>query len=274
MCELLALSANTPTDMTFSFRGLVRRGGATGDHGDGWGLASYDPEGLRLTMVREEAPAAFSPVAAKVSNLELKAHCSIAHIRKATQGSVAIENCHPFHRHWQGLDWVFAHNGDLDHGRIPTSEQFVPLGSTDSERAFCWILDQLASGDLDLNDHSALFAALIRCADHLAVEGIFNCLLSNGHWLFVYGGTKLHVLTRRAPFTTATLADDDLQVDFSQVTTPSDVVTIVSTEPLTTDELWRPLLPSEALLLVHGEVELHHVSVVTNPLSPASRPNT
>ena len=29
MCELLALSANTPTDMTFSFRGLARRGGAT-----------------------------------------------------------------------------------------------------------------------------------------------------------------------------------------------------------------------------------------------------
>ena len=35
MCELLALSANTPTDMRFSFRGLARRGGATGDHGNG-----------------------------------------------------------------------------------------------------------------------------------------------------------------------------------------------------------------------------------------------
>ncbi|MEN9387269.1 MAG: hypothetical protein RLZZ255_245, partial [Cyanobacteriota bacterium] len=28
MCELLALNANTPTDMAFSFRGLSRRGGA------------------------------------------------------------------------------------------------------------------------------------------------------------------------------------------------------------------------------------------------------
>lgn len=46
MCELLALSANTPTDMRFSFRGLARRGGATGDHGDGWGLASFDPQGV------------------------------------------------------------------------------------------------------------------------------------------------------------------------------------------------------------------------------------
>ena len=50
MCELLALSANTPTDMRFSFRGLTRRGGATGDHGDGWGLASFDPEGKNFEL--------------------------------------------------------------------------------------------------------------------------------------------------------------------------------------------------------------------------------
>ena len=274
MCELLALSANTPTDMTFSFRGLVRRGGATGEHVDGWGLASFDPLGAGVTIYREQAPAAFCPLAAKVASLDLKAHCSIAHIRKATQGSVAIENCHPFHRPWRGLDWVFAHNGDLHDGRIPGSDRFVTLGSTDSEQAFCWILDQLAGAGLDLNDHGALFATLIRCADRLALQGIFNCLLSNGQWLFAYGGTKLHVLTRRAPFTTATLADEDLQVDFSQVTTPRDVVTIVSTEPLTTDECWRRLQPGEALLLVHGEVERHHVCSAEKPLRPPSRATT
>ena len=63
MCELLALSANTPTDMRFSFRGLARRGGATGQHGDGWGLASFDPDGGGLHIYREQTPAAFSPVA-------------------------------------------------------------------------------------------------------------------------------------------------------------------------------------------------------------------
>ncbi len=259
MCELLALSANTPTDMTFSFRGLVRRGGDKGDHVDGWGLASFDPVGNRVTIYREQTPAAFCPLAAKVASLDLKAHCSIAHIRKATQGVVALENCHPFHRHWHGYDWVFAHNGDLRQGPLPTCDRFVPLGSTDSELAFCWILNELATGNVDLSDDAAVFANLIRCADSLASKGIFNCLLSNSQWLFAYGGTKLHLLTRRAPFTTATLADDDLQVDFSKVTAPDDVVTIVSTEPLTTDECWRPLLPGEALFLVHGEVERCHL---------------
>ena len=61
----------------------------------------------------------------------------IAHIRKATQGEVALENCHPFVRELWGRYWVFAHNGDLKdfHPRLHGS--FHPVGSTDSELAFC-----------------------------------------------------------------------------------------------------------------------------------------
>jgi predicted glutamine amidotransferase len=59
MCELLALSANTPTDLRFSFHGLRLRGGSTGDHADGWGLASYDIDGLGVRIYREDAPRLF-----------------------------------------------------------------------------------------------------------------------------------------------------------------------------------------------------------------------
>ncbi|MCP9848492.1 class II glutamine amidotransferase [Cyanobium sp. Morenito 9A2] len=263
MCELLALSANTPTDMTFSFRGLARRGGATGDHGDGWGLASFAPQGGGVTIYREKEPAAFCPLAARVADLDLKAHCSIAHIRKATMGEVALENCHPFHRRWGGQDWVFAHNGDIP-GELPTGPTYRPEGSTDSEAAFCWILESLSAAGLSPYDEEALSDQLVRCSNDLAGKGIFNCLISNGAWLFAYASTKLHTLTRRAPFTTATLADDDLTVDFSKLTTPDDVVTIVSTAPLTTNELWRALEPGEALLLNAGEVIRHHRAAVRN----------
>lgn len=40
MCELLGMSANVPTDICFSFTGLVQRGGGTGPHKDGWALPS------------------------------------------------------------------------------------------------------------------------------------------------------------------------------------------------------------------------------------------
>jgi glutamine amidotransferase len=273
MCELLALSANTPTDMRFSFHGLTRRGGATGDHADGWGLASFDPDGCGVRLYREDGPAAFSPIAAEVAALELKAHCSIAHIRKATRGVIALENCHPFHRRWQGQEWIFAHNGDLE-GSFELSAAFRPEGSTDSEASFCWLLQQLetarTAGRLTPEDDRAIFGELVQGADALARRGIFNCLISNGRWLFAYAGTKLHWLTRRAPFRTATLADDDLSVDFAQLAGPQDVVAIISTEPLTTDESWSRLQVGEAVLLQRGEVLLHHLADI--PVDPAAEP--
>jgi predicted glutamine amidotransferase len=266
MCELLALSANTPTDMRFSFRGLRRRGGATGHHGDGWGLASYDPDGRGVSLYREDRPAAFSPIAAEVEALDLKAHCSIAHIRKATRGVVALQNCHPFHRRWQQQEWIFAHNGDLGGdlgGGMALREPWVPEGSTDSEVAFCWLLGQLDAalerGELNPDDDQALFRLLVRHSRTLAQRGIFNALISNGRWLFAYAGTRLHRLTRRAPFQKATLTDDDLSVDFAQLTTAGDVVTILSTEPLTLDEQWLPLQVGEALLLRRGDVVAHSI---------------
>jgi glutamine amidotransferase len=253
MCELLALSANTPTDINFSFRGLTRRGGETGEHRDGWGLASFDPNGNGVHIYKEQKAAAFSPVAAELADLDLKSLYSLAHIRKATQGVVVLENCHPFHRTWCGEDWVFAHNGDLK-CEIPLGEYYQPVGNTDSEAAFCWILNVLSAGAPEHADGHDLFPILNDCANWLANNGIFNCLISNGRWLYVYCGTKLHIITRRAPFATATLLDEDHTVDFSTVTTNRDVVTIVSTEPLTTNECWRSLEVGEALLLQRGEV--------------------
>ena len=206
------------------------------------------------------SPAAVGPpatmaFAAGVAKLALRAHCSVAHIRKATQGVVALENCHPFLRRWRGKDWVFAHNGDL-RKPLPSAPGFQPVGNTDSEAAFCWILAELERRDVDPQDGASLFEVLLQTADALAEHGIFNALLANGTWLFATSSTRLHCITRRAPFQRATLADDDLTVDFAQLTAPGDVVTILSTEPLTRDECWHQLPPGEAVLLRQGEVVL------------------
>ena len=264
MCELLALNANTPTDMGFSFRGLSRRGGATGEHADGWGLASYTPDGSGLDLIREDAPAAFSALADQLAERSPKALVSIAHIRKATQGVVTLENCHPFSRTWRGQRWVFAHNGDLK-GDSAVSDIYRPFGSTDSEAAFCWILEQLDQADPNPTEPSELFELLHGCAGQLARRGTFNALISNGQWLFATATTRLHWLTRRAPFSTATLADADVQIDFATLTTASDVVTILSTEPLTTDEQWQAFGCGESMLLIGGEIKERQHAINQEP---------
>jgi glutamine amidotransferase len=69
-----------------------------------------------------------------VRNYPIKSRNVIAHIRKATQGKITLENSHPFIRELWGRQWIFAHNGDLHHFDPPLTGRFTPIGNTDSER--------------------------------------------------------------------------------------------------------------------------------------------
>ena len=42
-----------------------------------------------------------------------------------------------------GRYWIFAHNGNLTDFAPELDGSFVPVGLTDSERAFCWLLQRL-----------------------------------------------------------------------------------------------------------------------------------
>jgi predicted glutamine amidotransferase len=48
------------------------------------------------------------------------------------------------------------------------------------------------------------------------------------------------------------LQDEDLRVNFAEVTTPADRVAIVVTEPLTRDEAWTALAPGALRVFVDG----------------------
>ena len=66
-----------------------------------------------------------------------------------------------------------------------------------------------------------------------------------GRHLFARCATKLSYIIRKAPFGPAVLADDDVRIDFSEVTTPRDRVAVVATAPLTTNETWTQGRPGE-----------------------------
>ena len=78
-------------------------------------------------------------------------------------------------------------------------------------------------------------------------------MLSDGSALFAHCSTKLHYLVRQYPFAEAHLADEDVTVDFSQVTTPQDRVAIIVTAPLTANETWLPFASGEMKVFVEGE---------------------
>jgi glutamine amidotransferase len=251
MCQLLGMNANVPTDICFSFEGFRARGGRTDQHGDGWGIAFFEGRGLRTFL--DPSPASHSPVADLVRNYPIKSCNVIAHIRRASQGAVALENCHPFHRELWGRHWVFAHNGNLEGFQPEGLDGFRPVGTTDSEAAFCQILQRIATEfGKEQPNSSQLRQLLVLESEKLSSHGPFNFLLSNGQWLFARCATSLHYIVRQAPFRHAHLLDEDVTIDFSRVTAPNDRVAIVATLPLTDEETWTAMEPGTLIAFEDG----------------------
>ena len=247
MCQLLGMNANTPTDVMFSFAGFSTR---ADEHKDGFGIAFFEGAGVRLMVDAQSAR--HSPIAEMVRRFPIKSDNIVAHIRKATQGRVALENTHPFVRELWGRYWVFAHNGDLKNFHPRLHAAFRPVGETDSERAFCWLMQELAKAHASVPPIAELTATLKELAPRIAAHGTFNFTLSNGQALWAHCSTHLHHLVRQHPFKHASLQDEDVTVDFAQLTSPRDRVAVVVTEPLTRDEPWIAFASGELRVFVDG----------------------
>ena len=250
MCQLLGMNCNTPTDVTFSFAGFAQRGGRTDHHADGWGIAFFEDRGVRQFI--DTSAACDSPVAELIRRYPIKSKLVISHIRKATVGEVRLQNCHPFVRELWGRYWVFAHNGDLKDYAPRLHGQFRAVGDTDSEQAFCWLMQELAKAHASVPPVDELTRTLAELVPQVARHGTFNFLLSNGEALWAHASTKLCYVVRQHPFATARLSDEDLSVNFADHTTPNDRVAVVATTPLTADEQWTTFAPGELRVFVDG----------------------
>lgn len=255
MCQLLGMNCNTPTDIVFSFEGFRKRGGLTDHHTDGFGIGFFEGRGLRLFL--DDHPSAHSPVADLVRHYRIQSENVIAHIRKATQGQAMLENTHPFQRELWGEYWLFAHNGHLQDFQPASGQHYQAVGDTDSERAFCFILESLRQQFSEKPDTHTLFQAILKLVKHIRQYGLFNMMLSNGDWLFTHTSTLLYYIVRKAPFGQAHLVDDDISVDFSEVTTPNDQVAVIATLPLTHNEVWQQLACNESALFQDGRIILN-----------------
>lgn len=254
MCELLGMECNVPTDIVFSFSGLALRGGVRGPHADGWGLALYEGRAVRTFL--EPAAASGSKLAAYLRSHPIKTLLAIAHVRKRTRGPVSLANTHPFVRELWGRQFTFAHNGTVRRVKRHALTRFHPIGTTDSEYAFCVVLNRLARlfpGGYP-KDRARFYRAVAQIGKELGESGTFNFLLGDGTQMFARCATKLCYIVRKAPFKEATLADDDLTVDFAAVTTPRDRVAIVATAPLTRDETWTIGRPGEMWVFRRGQL--------------------
>jgi predicted glutamine amidotransferase len=264
MCELLGMSSNLPATITLSLMKLAEHGGFTGPHRDGWGVAYY--EGADVRLLKEAEAAARSDWVRFIRDHSLKSHLVMAHVRRATMGERAYRNTQPFARELVGRMHLFAHNGWLP-GILDSpgfrSTRFQPVGETDSEQAFCALLDRMADVWKQAGGVPALgtrLSIVSSFAADMRSLGPANFLYSDGDALFAHGDRRRRAETSVvAPPGLVSIERRCRKGEHGFVTSGLSIdgadqsVTLVASVPLT-DEIWQPLAEGEVVALCKGEI--------------------
>lgn len=219
-----------------------------------------------MFLLRESSPAAQSGLVKFMETNGPPSNLVLSHIRLATQGEPALRNTQPFQRELGGRAHVFAHNGTLSNIKDNChlqSNRFTPIGDTDSEFAFCCLLERLvelwdrATGEVPSVESRleivANFAAWLRPL------GPFNFVYSDGDALFVHAHRRtqsdgdirppgLHLLVRSCNENPVDLTESGVML-----APIAQELTLVASVPLT-DEPWEPISEGEVIALKQGLV--------------------
>lgn len=222
-------------------------------HPDGWGVAFYVDGAPHVT--RSPTTAFGDKMFHRLSGV-VSSQTVLAHVRKATQGGHSVFNCHPF----QHGRWVFAHNGDIPNFDArrdsllaeisPKLRRFI-LGETDSEVLFYLFLtvlraEQQSSASDGVHLAMTALSKTVRRVRELCDQGgstsLLTLMATDGEALVAtHGGKELFVSTYKKR-----CADRDRCAHLSPVceapsTTGQVNHFIVSSEPLSGENVWQPL---------------------------------
>ncbi len=253
MCELLGLSFNLETTPSLSFRGFRKRGKK---NPNGWGLAFYPDNSAQI--IKEPLTSSSSMLSKFLSDYDVViSKIIIGHVRRSSHGITTHRNTHPFDRELDGKHYVFAHNGTLHSYReLGTLEHFKPLGETNSEYSFCYLRNRFIS-DQRLSQNNLDFDWLLQKLKVINEKGTFNCIFSDGNYLFCYhdkaGHNGLYYLRREPPFGSVRLKDDDWEVNLSETKQHNQHGYVIATQPLT-NEHWHNFEQGELIIFQNGRI--------------------
>ena len=149
MCRLYGFRATEPTKVECTLvhaqNALMvqSRADQTGvSHAHGWGVATYTD---RMPQVERQAWAAYHGEHFRRTAARVFSRTVVAHVRRASIGSVSLENTHPFVYE----RWTFAHNGTLQAfgamrawmlDAMTDEHRMAIRGATDSEHVFHFVM--------------------------------------------------------------------------------------------------------------------------------------
>ncbi|MEM7500674.1 MAG: class II glutamine amidotransferase [Pseudomonadota bacterium] len=266
MCELFAMSSSRPTALTYSLPEFSKNGSALRSNRDGFGIAlARDKDAI---VVKEPETADDNIWVRFIAEHAIDTQLAIAHVRYATRGAGSMQNTHPFRRALGGRTHLFAHNGtlkDIDNAVEDSALHYQPLGETDSERAFCWLLTRLrplyVAGQVPtLDERFAVFSEF--CAD-MKELGTCNFLYHDGEVLFAHAHRRIweengELTDAKPPGLSMKrcmlcAAQKELHTSGLDVAFESERTILLASVPLDADG-WEPLDEGSVVAIQNGEL--------------------
>jgi transglutaminase-like putative cysteine protease/predicted glutamine amidotransferase len=258
LTRLLAMSFDGAASPSIALRALSEQEERENPYG--WGFAWYPDQTPCAQLVKDPTSVGENAMTKLLREWErFESTIFLCHLRGAAR-TIEEQDTQPFARSYAGRDWVFAHNGDLfaDLERsLPLGDDpvFEPVGRTDSERAFCWLLTRIRERKARrLADVGwPVVHGWLRELDAL---GTSNFLLSDGTDLAVYHDEERYnglSWARLVPPHGAKLETRDILVDLGDAGDRSRSVVVVSTVPLD-GAAWTPMRGGQLLVVRRGAV--------------------
>lgn len=264
------MSAISSDILAFSFDGLsspsidlkFRKGPQKGEHTLGWGLSWYPGDNKGAVVAKD-------PTARDTQSLRGAMHdwdsfrstVFMCKVRGAATGYTHLET-QPFSRSFAGQDWVFMHNGDLDKTALKKlhfnkSIFLEPMGRTDSEAAFCFLLGKVqdygarALADVD---HQVLLSWFLQLDD----LGSADMVISDGTTVAAFYGsqseTRLFYSRIKPPHSEAGYHSESASFALSNPRDTFRTALVFCSAPFDRGD-WKTMQPGQLIIARRGSIQ-------------------
>ena len=218
MCELFAVNSREPVDATRYLRVFYQHSAL---HPHGWGLCWRD--GDSIVLHKEPIRALDSAYLGGLLKEPLAQTRLLAHIRLATLGRIAYENCHPFIcSDADGVEWMMIHNGTIFNDALISGYEKRSVGNTDSERVALFLMDLLNAAEARYGGGTGFdtrFDTLNSALAKLSNGNKLNVIIDDGECTYVHTNTMEKTLFVKQ----------------------EDGTALFSTQPLDGSPRWKPV---------------------------------
>ena len=272
--DILALSFDGPSSPSIKVK-LPET--LYGSHPLGWGVAWY-PNDNQAAIVKKDPVARGTDIQLEaLSDWDVfRSTVFFCKAKGAAKGYTHHET-QPFSRSFAGHDWIFLHNGDLDKAQLAAlhtdkSRFLEPVGKTDSELAFCYLLGKVMETEArKLADVPA--EMMLNWFQQLDALGSADMCISDGQTVACFYGTKstrsLYYTRHQPPGQTLSFDSDTIMLDLHDPRDMFRTAFMVSSSPFEGGS-WLPMTPGQLLIVRRGSIVWNsHPNAQQFPLSAA-----